>query len=157
MPDRLCPCQSGELYLRCCELYHQGVTAPSPEALMRSRYSAFVLGLSAYIQESWHVDTRPVASSAALALDAQGALAQPWKRLQIFSSGADGDRGHVHFCASCHEDGSWYELEEQSRFRREGDRWYYFDGDVVHRKITLGRNDPCPCGSGRKVKKCCAQ
>jgi SEC-C motif domain protein len=117
---------------------------------MRSRYSAFALGLQAYIQESWHVDTRPAALPEASVSDAQ-----QWKRLQIFSSGADGERGQVHFCATCREDGRWYELEEQSRFCREGDRWYYVDGDVVHRQITLGRNDPCPCGSGSKAKKCC--
>lgn len=54
-----CPCQSGKPYALCCEPCHQGVPAANAEALMRSRYSAYVLGLAQYLLDTWHPDTRP--------------------------------------------------------------------------------------------------
>ena len=54
-----CPCQSGRPYDQCCGPCHRGEPAPTPEALMRARYSAYALGDAAYVQSSWHPDTRP--------------------------------------------------------------------------------------------------
>ena len=54
-----CPCQSGLDYAHCCQPLHQGRPAPSPEALMRSRFSAFALGNTDYISRSWHLSQRP--------------------------------------------------------------------------------------------------
>ncbi|MDX1560486.1 MAG: YchJ family metal-binding protein, partial [Marinobacter sp.] len=54
-----CPCGSGKPYLECCRPFHQGDPAPSPEALMRSRYAAFVLNLPDYLQTTWHQSSRP--------------------------------------------------------------------------------------------------
>ena len=55
----LCPCGSGKPFAICCEPIIGGATAPSAEALMRSRYSAYVRGFWDYLHESWHPDTRP--------------------------------------------------------------------------------------------------
>ena len=50
---------------------------------------------------------------------------------------------------------------ELAEFRKSGDTWYFFDGKMVgpgqftRETPKVGRNDPCPCGSGRKFKKCC--
>jgi len=55
-----CPCASGKAYASCCQMWHDGVAAPDAEALMRSRYSAYVLGLRTYLLETWHSSTRPV-------------------------------------------------------------------------------------------------
>jgi len=62
-----CPCDSGKTYADCCGPWHaglvQGVHAPTPEALMRSRYSAYGLGLIDYLLATWHPSTRPASWS----------------------------------------------------------------------------------------------
>ena len=66
-----CPCGSRRVYEECCEPFHLGAAAPTAEALMRSRYSAFALGLAPYLLRTWHPSTRP----ASLSLDETCALA----------------------------------------------------------------------------------
>ena len=144
-----CPCQSGKDYAGCCQPLHQGQPAATPEALMRSRFSAFALGLNDYLLSSWHHSTRP----ASLAPE-PGVV---WKGLQIVSASQQGDTGTVHFRATCLERGRWSQLEEQSRFVREQGHWFYLDGDYQSSELATGRNDPCPCGSGVKFKKCCGR
>ncbi len=147
MDKRACPCGSGAAYADCCGPYHQGVPAPTPEALMRSRYSAFALNLTDYLLASWHASTRP----ASLAADDQ----TRWVRLEIMESEAAGAQGRVHFRATFREGRRWAVLEEASRFLREEGRWYYQDGETSMSRLKPGRNDSCPCGSGRKFKACC--
>ena len=60
--DRDCPCDLGKRYADCCGRYHAGALrlgAPTADALMRSRYSAYVLQLDDYLLDTWHPDTRP--------------------------------------------------------------------------------------------------
>lgn len=143
-----CPCRSHLPYADCCQRYHQqNKPAPTPEALMRSRYSAFVLRLSDYLLASWHPDTRP----ADLALEDS----PPWASLQILGSEDNGNRGKVHFRALYRTADGWGYLEEHSDFIRENDRWYYHSGDPHEGILKPGRNEPCPCGSGKKFKVCC--
>ena len=59
-PSRRCPCGTGLTYGECCGKYHAGTNAPTAEALMRSRFSAFVTGDEAYLLRTWDPDTRPV-------------------------------------------------------------------------------------------------
>ena len=145
--DHRCPCGSGEPYARCCGPAHQGQAALSPEALMRSRYSAFVLGLPDYLLATWHPSTRP----STLALEGSPA----WSSLHVLSSGQQGERGQVHFRALYPAAGGWGSLEEVSAFVRQDGRWYYLDGRTREVSFKPGRNDRCPCGSGRKFKACC--
>jgi SEC-C motif-containing protein len=145
---RSCTCQSGADYEHCCAPYHRGEPAPTPEALMRARYSAYALGDAAYVQQSWHADTRP----ATLDLPP----GERWLGLDVLDSGADDDAGWVHFRATCRDDVGFAVLEEHSRFVREAGRWFYLDGEHAVAPLKPGRNDACPCGSGRKFKKCCA-
>lgn len=142
-----CPCGTEQPYAACCQPYHTGDAAPAPEALMRSRYSAFVLALPDYLLATWHPDTRP----ATLTLD----QSPDWVGLQVLSSGQQGDQGQVHFRA-IHRlpDGFGY-LEERSDFRRQDGAWYYLHGDTREGRLDPGRNERCPCGSGRKFKACC--
>ncbi|MFW3613376.1 YchJ family protein [Billgrantia antri] len=142
-----CPCGSLLPLAACCGRFHAGEPAPTPEALMRSRYSAFALGLHDYLRGTWHESTRP----ATLDLD-DGTR---WVRLEVLDHGQDGERGRVHFRATFHEGRRWSVLEENSRFVREAGRWYYLDGTPGVTRLKPGRNDPCPCGSGRKFKGCC--
>ncbi|MEJ5927335.1 YchJ family metal-binding protein [Corynebacterium sp. H128] len=57
--DARCPCGIGLSYGECCARYHRGATAPTAEALMRSRYTAFVVHDEDYLLRTWHPDTRP--------------------------------------------------------------------------------------------------
>lgn len=117
-----CPCSSGETYGVCCGPLHNGdATAPTAERLMRSRFSAFALGDSAYLMRSWHPSTRP----AALELD--GGVR--WYRLDIVNTvkGGPFDRdGIVEFCAF-YKGASVGVQEETSRFLRENGAWFYVD------------------------------
>lgn len=156
MKDLSCPCGEQLSLQACCGRYHQGAIAPSPEALMRSRYSAFALGLSDYLLATWHPTTRPMK----LAPDPS----TEWKALFIISAEPPLDSsGSVHFRAlfreQPHERGpvekEWHVLEEVSRFIHQQQRWWYVDGQPSITRLKPGRNDLCPCGSGRKLKRCC--
>ncbi len=136
-----CPCGSGQALHDCCGRYHGGEAAPTAEALMRSRYSAFVLRLSDYLLDTWHASTRP------LNLDISSDDT-PWLRLLIIATEGE----HVEFAAFY----SGGQLHERSRFLREEGRWYYLDGEILPPIAEkAGRNAPCPCGSGKKFKRCC--
>ena len=120
-----CPCGSGEALAACCAPLHAGAPAPTAERLMRSRFSAFALGDTAYLLRSWSSATRP----ADLELDA-GTV---WRRLQIVDAvggGAADAEGVVEFRASYRDDEGSGLLHERSRFAREDGRWVYRDGDV---------------------------
>jgi SEC-C motif-containing protein len=119
-----CPCGSGRPYAECCELLHLGGAAPTAEALMRSRFSAFALGLDGYLLTSWHPATRP----AELDLDPD----LTWRRLQIVDTVAGGPEdatGVVEFRASYRGPDGAGLLHERSRFERVDGRWVYRDGD----------------------------
>ena len=73
-----CPCGSGKSYAACCGPLHAGAAiAPTAEALMRSRYSAYGLGLEPYLLATWHVSTRPAALHLAGRIAARSALCMP--------------------------------------------------------------------------------
>ena len=123
-----CPCGSGSHYSGCCEPLHLGAAAAdTAEALMRSRFSAFALGLDGYLLSSWHPSTRP----ATLQLD-DGRV---WRRLQIVDTvagGLDDETGVVEFRASYRDpDGAASVVQERSRFARVDNRWTYLDGDIL--------------------------
>ncbi|MEQ3725348.1 YchJ family protein [Alcanivorax sp.] len=142
-----CPCQSGLKYSECCQPLHQGEPAASPQALMRSRFCAFALNNTAYLSSSWHHSQRP----SALTLDPE----EKWLALKILHSETDGDTGSVHFQATSKDRQGLNVLEEHSRFVKENGHWFYLDGTPSSTPLKPGRNDPCPCGSGKKFKKCC--
>jgi SEC-C motif domain protein len=125
-PDLRCPCGSGLTYGECCGPVHAGAaTAPTAEALMRSRFSAFAVGDEAYLLASWHPSTRP----ASIDLDGD----TRWLRLDIIAKSEGGpfdERGEVVFEARYRSAGERGVLRERSRFLRESGRWYYVDGDV---------------------------
>lgn len=155
MTEAICPCGSQHPLSACCGRYHNGDAPPTAEALMRSRYSAFVLGLEDYLLESWHPDTRPTA------IDPR---AMPtWTGLDICATEAGGpndDHGKVEFRAHFKHGGKTDLLHETSRFERVDGKWVYVDGGIHRRtrdEARVGRNAPCPCGSGKKHKRCCGR
>ena len=122
-----CPCGSGLAYADCCRRFHEGalqLQAPNAEALMRSRYSAFVLGLHDYLLATWHPSTRP----AALEPDPPGIK---WLGLEVRRHTVqDAEHATVEFVARSKLAGRAQRLHEVSRFVHEAGRWYYLDGDV---------------------------
>jgi SEC-C motif-containing protein len=135
------------MYADCCEALHKGQTAVSAEALMRSRFSAFALQLNDYLLSSWHSSTRP----DQLELE----TSTHWKRLEIISASNNTQQGSVHFKAYYQEQEQWHLLEETSKFVFENNHWFYHSGDYQPQILKPNRNDTCPCGSGKKFKKCC--
>ncbi|MDE2082888.1 MAG: YchJ family protein [Burkholderiales bacterium] len=122
-----CPCGSGARYTTCCGRWHAGalhLQAPDAEALMRSRYSAFVLGLEDYLRDTWHPRTRP---TGPLGLEAD----RRWLGLEVRRHVRENDAAaRVEFVARSKQQGRAMRLHETSRFVREGGRWYYLDGDL---------------------------
>ncbi|HEY8879719.1 MAG TPA: YchJ family metal-binding protein [Roseateles sp.] len=125
-----CHCGNLHHYASCCGRWHAEhaadgtLGAPTPEALMRSRYSAFVLDLRAYLLASWHASTRP----AALEPPEPGLK---WLGLDVKRSAMqDADHGTVEFVARSKLGGRAHRLHEVSRFVRENGEWFYVDGDL---------------------------
>lgn len=123
MSGAMCPCGSGRLLDAYCGPFHAGAPAPDAESLMRSRYSAYVLGREAYLKATWHPDTRP----ATLALDA--APRPQWLGLAIRSRTlVDASHATVEFVARYKINGRAFKLHEVSRFEKVDGRWLYVDG-----------------------------
>ncbi|WP_069387736.1 YchJ family protein [Cellulosimicrobium cellulans] len=131
--DARCPCLSGDTYGACCGRHHAALRAgtpgaPTAEALMRSRYSAFAVGDADYLRATWHPSTRP----DELGLDDD----VEWRRLDVLRTEAGGpfdETGVVEFVAhhrSRSDRAARGRLHEVSRFVREGGRWLYVDGSV---------------------------
>ena len=124
-PGEPCPCGSGQRYAACCGPLHAGEqAAASAEALMRSRYSAYVLKLADYLLATWHASTRP--SELDLAADDSKWLGLDVKRHEILGD----DRATVEFVARYRIAGRGHRLHELSRFVREDGRWFYVDGEL---------------------------
>jgi len=157
-----CPCGSSKDYAQCCEPYLSGQQLPaSPEAMMRSRYTAFTLGDMDYIEKTIKGHAADVFDKT---LSQEWVNQVQWKSLKIINSSQPSKSiGFVEFVAHYQENGQDQYLHEQSEFHLENGIWYYVNGRVGSTARTpaqstkVGRNEPCPCGSGKKYKKCCGQ
>lgn len=121
----LCPCGSTKPYTACCARYVEGAEpAPTAEALMRSRYTAYTLLKEDYLLATWHPSARP----ASLGLQAE--VPTKWLGLEV-KRHEQQDAGHaiVEFVARYKVHGRAHRLHEISRFVREEGRWLYVDGD----------------------------
>lgn len=121
--QQACPCGSGQALSACCGHWHvqrhQQVYAPDAATLMRSRYSAYVLGAVDYLLATWHPSTAPGGLELA---------AVRWLGLELRHFAARGDAAVVEFVARFRQDGRGQRLHEVSRFVREDGRWWYVDG-----------------------------
>ncbi len=128
---------------------------------MRSRYSAYVLGDLGYLEHSLAPEAKRDFDPAATE---QWAKSVEWQGLSILATsdaGGDPDWGGVEFVARFRQGKTDQAHHERSRFRRLDGHWRYVDGamirtPMVRAGVKVGRNDPCPCGSGKKFKQCCA-
>lgn len=126
LPFAACPCGSAQSYGACCGYWHAGlvagVHAATPETLMRSRYSAYVMELVDYLLATWHPTTTP-----------QALRLEPckWLGLEVRRGQMQDDEGLVEFVARCRVGGRAQRLHEVSRFVRHSGRWYYLDGQMI--------------------------
>ncbi len=144
-----CPCNPAKQFSECCKLFLcEQKTPPSPQVLMRSRFSAYARQDEQYLLNTWHQSTRPRSVDMG--------QSPKWLSLQIIKTFSEGRHGMVEFKASYMQDNEIALLHETSRFTKENGCWFYVDG-YVHKpqQGQTGRNAPCPCGSGRKFKRCC--
>ncbi|WXL24158.1 YchJ family protein [Ectopseudomonas mendocina] len=153
MSNANCPCGSQQTLAACCGPYHAGTPAPTAEALMRSRYSAYTVGLIDYLVET----TLPAQQNA---LDQDGirswSLGSTWLGLNVeHAELLEGTPAHAYvtFVASWRDQNGEQSHRERSAFVQNAGRWYFIDPTV---ELKTGRNDPCPCNSGQKFKKCCS-
>lgn len=121
-----CPCGLPHSYEECCGRYTSGNTpAPTAEALMRSRYTAYTLRREPYLLVTWHPGTRPAA------LDLNAEPPPKWLGLQVKRhQQTDDNHAEVEFVARHKIGGRAFRMHENSQFVREGGRWYYLDGDT---------------------------
>jgi len=158
-----CPCGSNRDYSACCGQYISGkAKAPTAEALMRSRYSAYVEHAIDYIINTCvHRGRDDIDYKSTRDWSEQS----KWLGLKIVSKekgGPSDTEGVVEFEAVYERDGLKDIHHETAKFKKEKDEWLYVEGHISPRTIVrtspkVGRNDPCPCGSGKKYKQCCGR
>ena len=160
-----CLCGNGSPYEICCGMYHNNPgTAPTAEALMRSRYSAFALGNFDYIAATQKLEDEPNQTGEDVKDSNQSTQ---WIKLEINATenGLEKDKtGMVSFSAHFKEGKHIGRLSERSLFKKVKGQWFYISGEhevqkntplVKNAAMNIGRNDPCLFGSGKKYKKCC--
>lgn len=196
-----CPCGSQKKYTECCGPVLSGEQfAATPEALMRSRYTAFTQKNADYLLSSMTAELQQANDHQDLQDFADEV--DSWVKLEIIDAPAVSSyatQANVEFAAYFMYDGQQQRIHENSMFVKQNDQWLYaghqhqcgshhhdhnddkhddhqHDHDHDHHhvhdencghhhhhhepyraEIKIGRNDPCPCGSGKKYKKCCIE
>ena len=154
-----CPCGSGALFADCCEPIIKGAReSQTAEDLMRARYSAFVTGAIDFIVNSTHSRSR---KDIDLEFIREWSETSTWHGLHIFEvKPVNDNKAYISFEAHYTQRGEEQRHREKSLFERENGDWRFVSGDemknptVRYETPKPGRNDPCPCGSGKKYKKC---
>ncbi len=150
---KLCPCGSNlSLKVCCAPIIQRQLNAKTPEQLMRSRYTAYVLRNSNYLLETWDIMYRPESISFEHEIC--------WLGLQITDTHkfkSEDNTGYVSFIATSICDDSIVEMKEKSTFIKNNGMWFYQKGDLTTTRKTIALNGKCPCGSGKKFKRCCRQ
>ncbi len=153
-----CPCGSGQLFEACCEPILTGrQPAATAEKLMRARFTAHV----AHDFKFLHATYRPTSGTPYVAETGEPTMA--WTKLVVHAHEVtdNPDKAFVDFSAYGTEEGVEKVLQEKAEFHRINGTWLYTRearlGPAPYKSATpkVGRNDPCPCGSGKKYKQCC--
>ncbi|MCL1887407.1 MAG: YchJ family protein [Kiritimatiellaeota bacterium] len=163
MNPETCPCASGKIYAECCEPLHLGHASPrTATQLMRARYAAYALALVDYLHDTAGPRVQKEFDAANTKTWSQSAT---WTGLDIVKEtlGGPGDEtGVVEFIAHYTVKEKPFDHHEVAKFEKRDGVWVFMDGrilgtDPLRREAPkVGRNDPCPCSSGKKFKKCCA-
>jgi len=157
-----CPCGSGSDYAECCGPIIDGSRpAETAEKLMRARYTAYANAATEFLFDTTHASHREGYDHAGTKTWAEKS---EWLGLEILDTlkgGEDDTAGEVEFIARFREGGALNAHHERGHFKKEEGTWYFTTGEMVKPKpavsTKVGRNEPCPCGSGRKYKKCCGK
>ena len=158
-----CPCGSGRAYEVCCEPFITGaVNPPTAEALMRSRYTAYAEHAIDYIVDTCSPDEK---DKIDIKQTRDWSEKSKWLGLKIISAekgGIEDTEGSVEFEALYEMNGLSEDHHERANFKKQDGRWLYTEGKVIPKTVVrtgpkVGRNDPCPCGSGKKYKHCCGK
>jgi SEC-C motif domain protein len=160
----MCPCGSNLSFAECCEPVIEGRRpAVTAEELMRSRYSAYVKHQIEYLRTSLHPEHREDFDEKNTR---QWAESSEWHSMEIIQSrngGPEDTEGQVEFVVTFTQNGARMTHHELGNFKKVDGIWYFETGEAVAPKPVVraepktGRNDPCPCGSGLKFKKCCGK
>lgn len=164
MSDTSCPCGSGKALAECCgPILEHARKAETAEQLMRARYTAYATCDIDFLYASSGKDVQAEFDPEASRRWAEGSK---WLGMQVLATekgGAEDDEGVVEFIASYAVKSTTFEHHERSLFQRVDGEWKFIDGElvkpepIVRETPKIGRNDPCPCGSGKKYKKCCGK
>ena len=162
--EDICPCKSGKTFGECCGPIIAGTAkAETAEALMRARYSSYATGDVGFLKTSMVEEAQADFDEASSKAWSEAAR---WHGLEIISTEKGGpadDEGAVEFRALYTANGEFCNHHEVATFVKDRSGWKFEDGDLVGETPTVreepkvGRNDPCPCGSGKKYKKCCGR
>tara|TARA_R110000868_G_scaffold8205_7_gene42746 strand:- start:60376 stop:60816 length:441 start_codon:yes stop_codon:yes gene_type:complete len=145
----MCICGLSQNYADCCGRFIEGAcTVETPEQLMRTRYVAFTQANADYVKAT-------MAGKAAENFDLSNftnwSKNCTWLPLMVLSSKQQGNKGTVEFETGYKDDSGSHFIHEISQFERIDGRWYYTDG----KHVPTQSNESCPCGSGKKFKRCC--
>ena len=157
-----CPCGTEKTYTDCCEpIITDTRKATTAEECMRARYSAYTKANIDFIRDSLLPSRR---SDHDDKTTREWAENSDWEKLEILNTDAgtaDDTTGSVEFIAHFSDKGTSRKHHEIATFIKKNDTWYFEDGappapkQIIRTGPKVGRNDPCPCGSGKKYKKCC--
>lgn len=149
-----CYCCSNVLFSDCCKPIIENTNAANPEQLMRSRFSAYATKNYAYVLATYAPAQRQQLSIKTLSHSADNIR---WRKLDVLASAATEKVGSVEFIANYTIGDEYFAMHELSSFIKQNNKWFYTTGIMQNKsgKLTPNRNDHCPCGSGKKHKKCC--
>lgn len=154
---KTCPCGSKSFFDDCCGPIISGTPASTAEALVRSRYTAFVVGSLDHVERTHAPEIRSDfnrAEAERLVTDCE------WHGLHIHNVHETGDTAEIAFVIRFRHNQKLIAKGSLSKFRRDDGHWYYLSNSPAphtaeFRGIKLGRNESCHCNSGKKFKKCC--
>lgn len=159
-----CPCGSGRALAECCQPLLDGdQSAKTAEELLRARYTSHFLKKADYLINTTHPDKRTPEDEAAYQNFFKAA---DWTQLEIIDiqkGGVDDDQGQIEFIAHYTDKDGPNRYHELSTFIKHDGQWFFDDSKAIkvkpyiRDKPKIGRNQPCPCGSGKKYKKCCGR
>jgi SEC-C motif domain protein len=157
--QNMCFCGSIATFEQCCKPIIEGTQpALTAQALMRSRYSAYVIVASQYLIDSTYISQRANYSKTDIEAWANESH---WQKLEIIDCKkglSDDSVGEVEFKAYYQDSKNILQIHhEKSVFKKENGNWFYVNGTIIPPKTIINRNDSCACGSGKKFKKCCGR
>jgi SEC-C motif-containing protein len=152
-----CPCCSGRPYESCCLPILEGRHATTAEALVRSRYTAFAMKRLDHVENTHAPEIKDDFNRAEAERIAEEF---EWSNLRIHKASEDGDEAEIEYVMQVRKDKALITKAAKSRFRKESGRWLFVSTKPAPhleqiRSTKVNRNDPCPCASGKKYKKCC--